>query len=809
MVPTLTCGLSRSNFSLATAFAPVFRSLCAGGLANQGKLSQSFLSVRLGGDRLAGAVLDDLLGDVGRDLVVALELHRVRRAPLRVGAQVGRVAEHLAERDVGADRQRVAAPLLALEAPAPAAEVADDVAEEVLGGHDLDLEHLLAQDGLRAARRLVEGERPGDLEGDLRRVRVVVLAVDERHADVHDRVAGAHAVGECLLDALLDGRDELDRHGPAADLRDEVEALAGRRLDVDVDDAVLARAAGLTDEAALDLLGGAADGLAVGDLRAADVGLDVELAAHAVDQHLEVQLAHAGDLGLAGLLVRLHLERRVLLGQAAKGDRHLLLIGLRLRLDGDLDDGLGEVDRLELDRRVGRGQRVAGDDLLDADAGADVAREDLADLLAVVRVHHQDAADPLGAAGRHVEDARARLELARVDAEVRELADERVGRDLERERRERAAVVGRARLLAPLVLALDVDHAGDRRDVERARKVVEHRVEQRLDALVLEGGPAEDRRHVEVKRRLADRRLELVDGDLGFLEDELDELVVVVGDLLEQVLARLVGAVEVVLGDVDDVELLAELVLVDDRLHPDEVDDPDEVGLGPDRQLHRHGVRAEAVDHRLHGLVEVRADAVHLVDERDARDVVLVGLAPDGLGLRLDARDRVEQRDRAVEHAQRALDLDGEVDVAGRVDDVDPVVVPLAGRGGGRDRDAALLLLLHPVHRRGALVHLTDLVGAAGVIEDALGRRRLAGVDVRHDPDVARLVERKLAWHVKAGESVLQGKKNGPLGPARTTVLLMLPAALCARGLHPAQMSLPAGGAHHASGAPATDESRQ
>jgi hypothetical protein len=139
--------------------------------------------------------------------------------------------------------------------------------------------------------------------------------------------------------------------------------------------------------------------------------------------------------------------------------------------------------------------------------------------------------------------------------------------------------------------------------------------------------------------------------------------------------------------------------------------------------------------------VEVRADAVHLVDERDARDVVLVGLAPDGLGLRLDAGDRVEQRDGAVEHAQRALDLDGEVDVAGRVDDVDAVVAPLAGRGGRRDRDAALLLLLHPVHRRGALVDLADLVGAPRVIEDALGRRRLARVDVGHDPDVPGLLE--------------------------------------------------------------------
>ena len=197
----------------------------------------------------------------------------------------------------------------------------------------------------------------------------------------------------------------------------------------------------------------------------------------------------------------------------------------------------------------------------------------------------------------------------------------------------------------------------------------------------------------------------------------------------------------------------------------DEVDDAEEVGLGADRQLDRHGVGAEPVDHRLDALVEVRADAVHLVDVGDARDAVLVGLAPDRLGLRLDAGDRVEQRDRAVEDAQRALDLDGEVDVAGRVDDVDAVVGPLAGRRGGRDRDAALLLLLHPVHRGRALVDLTDLVGAAGVVEDALGRRRLTGVDVRHDPDVAGLVERELAGHGSSASDECRAKKTGHSGP--------------------------------------------
>ena len=173
--------------------------------------------------------------------------------------------------------------------------------------------------------------------------------------------------------------------------------------------------------------------------------------------------------------------------------------------------------------------------------------------------------------------------------------------------------------------------------------------------------------------------LERAPRDLGVLEDQLDELVVVVRDLLEQVLARGLGRVGVLGGDVDDVEFLAEVVLVDDRLHPDEVDDARRTR--PRRRSAAGSGRRCAPRRSIIVCtepLEVRADAVHLVDERDARDVVLVGLAPDGLGLRLDAGDRVEQRDRAVEHAQRALDLDGEVDVAGRVDDVDAVVLPLA-----------------------------------------------------------------------------------------------------------------------------------
>ncbi len=211
----------------------------------------------------------------------------------------------------------------------------------------------------------------------------------------------------------------------------------------------------------------------------------------------------------------------------------------------------------------------------------------------------------------------------------------------------------------------------------------------------------------------------------------------------QQLGAVLVGLLLKLGRDLDGLVGLAQLGLAAPHLgvHLDQVDDALEVTLGADGQLDRNHVGAQAVFHGLHREVEVRADLVHLVDEADAGDVVLVGLAPDLLGLRLDTLLAVEHGNGTVEHPKAALHLDGEVDVPGGVDDVDLVVVPEAGGSGGGDGDPPLLLLLHPVHGGGAVVHLTDLVADTGVIEDALGRRRLAGIDVRHDADVADLGE--------------------------------------------------------------------
>src|SRR5581483_4633530 len=124
MVPTFTWGLSRSNVAFATL---VLLLLLSWGFArpedepNQdisfpsdtaARRTQRFSVVSLGGFLFVAA---QLVSDVRRHLVVAIKLHRVRRATLRVGAQIGGIAEHLRQRHVAGDDLRVAALLHAAD----------------------------------------------------------------------------------------------------------------------------------------------------------------------------------------------------------------------------------------------------------------------------------------------------------------------------------------------------------------------------------------------------------------------------------------------------------------------------------------------------------------------------------------------------------------------------------------------------------------------------------------------------------------------------------------------------------------------
>jgi hypothetical protein len=129
--------------------------------------------------------------------------------------------------------------------------------------------------------------------------------------------------------------------------------------------------------------------------------------------------------------------------------------------------------------------------------------------------------------------------------------------------------------------------------------------------------------------------------------------------------------------------------------------------------------------------------------------VVLVSLAPNGLGLRLNAALSAENGNGTVQYTQGALYLYGKVNVTGGINDIDTIFLPEAGGSSGGNGNTALLFLFHPVHRSRAFVSLTNLMRFTGVIQDTLSSGGLAGVNMSHDTDISRFYKRSTSRHIR------------------------------------------------------------
>ena len=137
--------------------------------------------------------------------------------------------------------------------------------------------------------------------------------------------------------------------------------------------------------------------------------------------------------------------------------------------------------------------------------------------------------------------------------------------------------------------------------------------------------------------------------------------------------------------------------------------------------------------------VRIGRRQIDLVDHRDDGQVVLDGHVDVGQGLRLHALRGVHHQQRPLARRQRARHLVVEVHVAGRIDQVQLVGLPVLrlvrqAHRRGLDGDAALALEVHVVEE---LVLLLASRERAGGLEQPIGQRGLAVVDVRDDGEVA------------------------------------------------------------------------
>ena len=182
---------------------------------------------------------------------------------------------------------------------------------------------------------------------------------------------------------------------------------------------------------------------------------------------------------------------------------------------------------------------------------------------------------------------------------------------------------------------------------------------------------------------------------------------------------------------------------------------------------------------------------VDLVHDRDDLEVVLDRQVGVRERLRLDPLRGVHEEERALARLERARHLVGEVDVTGRVDQVQLVALPLDADGLRLDRDAALALEIHRVEH--LLAHL-PLRERRGQLEDAVGERRLAVVDVRDDGEVADAIEahevrERLTRSRMVSSSLIRRIRAAPRNAAVAASTAIPTDAICAQPERPSASS--------------------
>ena len=170
-------------------------------------------------------------------------------------------------------------------------------------------------------------------------------------------------------------------------------------------------------------------------------------------------------------------------------------------------------------------------------------------------------------------------------------------------------------------------------DVQGAGQVVDDGVKQGLHALVLERRATHHGANAKVKRSLADLADDFFGCDaVGVFHVFLKQSLIVFNGTLDEVGTIFRNHFLHVFGDLDfvvDGAIVGFFPSV--RLIRDQVNNTDELVFGTDGQLDSDRSRVKLLTNLIQHLKEIGACTVHLVDVADTRNVVFVGLVPDGL----------------------------------------------------------------------------------------------------------------------------------------------------------------------------------
>ena len=232
-------------------------------------------------------------------------------------------------------------------------------------------------------------------------------------------------------------------------------------------------------------------------------------------------------------------ERRVFVAELGQGLAQLAAVLLVVEVDLHLDDRRRYIDGFQQDRLLILGtEGVTRLGILHTHESDNLARASLGDLLAFLRLDAEDATHALTLHLIGVVDAHAVGQLAAENTDEGLLAHIRIIDELEGQSCK-GFIFRRVTLVSLLLVGGVVRDDGTQ--VLGRRQVVDDGIQKELDTFILIGGATEHRHHHQFDGGLADGGHQLVGGDFLVVEVELSDLVVEVGDLLNEVAAGFLG----------------------------------------------------------------------------------------------------------------------------------------------------------------------------------------------------------------------------------------------------------------------------
>ena len=267
--------------------------------------------------------------------------------------------------------------------------------------------------------------------------------------------------------------------------------------------------------------------------------------------------------------------------------------------------------------------------------------------------------------------------------------------------------------------------------VQRRGQQVLDGVENLRSTLVFQPGANNHRGQLPGFDAHGETLLNLLGGQFADVEVFLHEFLVALGDVLDHGLAQGLGLVGQVGRDVGLGHAAG--TVEHERLARQHIHQTFEVILLADGHVQQHRASAQYGGNAAKGGIEVGAVAVHFGDGDHARQAFGHDFLVDLAGQRLDAVNGVDDQHGGVGGAEDVAQVADEVVIAGNVDEVVRVILPVEAVEAGLNGAAALEFFGFGIQGRGSFLDLAQAVDGSGGKEEHLRHGGLAASAMTHD----------------------------------------------------------------------------